>query len=127
MDRIPFTGFDGFLLTLEKNYSQLGSEGNVCRYVIDLDGSLSQEELQKLLDSNLSLEVLYSLVATKPNPFLVPYWKSIEKEEKLKERKEKLKFLIQKKKQDLKEKEKSQKQIKKEEERVFYKTRNDGR
>lgn len=83
MDRIPFTGFDGFLLTLEKHYSKLGSEGNVCRYVIDLDGSLSQEELQKLLDSNLSLDTLNNLVAVKPNPILVPYWKSTQKKGKL--------------------------------------------
>lgn len=83
MERIPFTGFDAFLLTLEQQYSKHELEGNICRYVIDLEGELNKETLQELIDSSKLLETLNSIKAEKASTILTPFWKPIDTSHKL--------------------------------------------
>ena len=79
MQKIPFTGFDGFLLTLDKHYRKLNLEGNICYYVIDLDREISFYEFSDRILSNSYLNDIHSLKAIKPNPISKPFWVSTNK------------------------------------------------
>jgi len=72
--RAPFTGFDAFLLALEKQYQQRGAIGNVCRYVIDVSGKIDKDELENLLNSRDWAVTLFNTSYQKGNIFRIPCW-----------------------------------------------------
>ena len=72
--KIPFTGFDTFLLALEEQYKQRGAIGNVCRYVIDLEGKLEKDDVQALLRQNTIATTLFNTSFEKAKSLQIPFW-----------------------------------------------------
>lgn len=73
MQRIRFTGFDSFQLTLEEKDTIEGTSGNTCHYVLELEGALSAQTLSKHLRKNALYTQLAQLKLRTPL-FRTPYW-----------------------------------------------------
>ncbi|HIP31852.1 MAG TPA: hypothetical protein EYG86_03730 [Crocinitomicaceae bacterium] len=50
--KIPLLGTDHFMLALEANDTSIGTSGNSCRYILELDGEFNSERFKKLLQEN---------------------------------------------------------------------------
>lgn len=74
MNKVPFTGFDVFFLALERQYKKQGHVGNVCRYVIDIEGTLDIKTLESHINQNPIVKQLKKLRYKKPHFAYTPYW-----------------------------------------------------
>ena len=76
INNISLTATDCFILALEEHMSHKGTSGNMCRYVLELEGKLNRDDLKNKLKNNIASQQLASLSIYKGVPFRVPKWRS---------------------------------------------------
>ncbi|MCV9387828.1 hypothetical protein [Reichenbachiella ulvae] len=74
MRSFPLTGFDTFLLALEKQYNEKAISGNICHYVLDIEGNLDPEETLQKIRSNPYFQVLSRFQHEKAQALHIPKW-----------------------------------------------------
>lgn len=80
MRSFPLTGFDTFILALEKQYNEKEIQGNICHYLVDLEGEADVDALTDLLSSNPYLNKLSQLQYQKAKALHIPKWHYAEEE-----------------------------------------------
>lgn len=75
--RILLTEADCFLETLEKwHINRTGLSTNVCRYLLELEGTFDADTFNSKINSNKDILWLASLTKHKPHPFALPVWRT---------------------------------------------------
>ena len=75
-NNIFLTATDCFILALEEHDKHIGTSGNTCRYVLELEGRLNCDEFKKKLKINSDTQKLASFSINKGSPFTIPKWQS---------------------------------------------------
>src|SRR6056297_287229 len=72
--KTPLSGADYFNLLVERNLQKLGYRGNMVHMVIDLDGTLSEEQLRQRLHQRAIFGWLNAINLRRGYPFQMPNW-----------------------------------------------------
>lgn len=75
IDNLFLTGADCFILALEKQNRLQGGIGNVCRYVLELEGKFDIEGFREKLNKDTLVQQLASLSVAETGLFSKPKWK----------------------------------------------------
>ena len=79
-NNILLTGADSFILAMEKKAEIKGTSGNICRYVMELEGRLDFPTFCSKMNANPTLQFLASLKIQKTTPLTRPKWVTGKKE-----------------------------------------------
>ena len=76
IDKLYLTGADCFILALEKHNHPQGLFGNICRYVIELEGRLDAEAFRKKINQDELIKQMAALSIAKTGLLSKPRWQS---------------------------------------------------
>lgn len=72
---LPLTGGDYFILALDHQMRRSGLPGNICRLMVDLDGSLNVDLLRSAIDATGLGHSLGGMRLSRRMPFSAPHWR----------------------------------------------------
>jgi len=74
LEKFPLNGADYFMLVLDRLMVKSSGWSNACRFVVELNCSISRIELELFLRQNHAFEILQSLRLKVPGFLIFPYW-----------------------------------------------------